>query len=388
MKKYQMVVFFLSVFIIYFGANIYIYFKGSSLFAATGHSSAYLISFIILSSLFIAGKMLERNNSGIISDILNIAGGFWLAYMLYAFLLYLVSDAGLLLVRWFGSFSDEELISIRRWRFILVNAVTVILVVAGFINALTPVIKEYEVSIAKSVPDRAQMKLVAVSDIHLGSTIRKRSMRKLQSMISTIKPDMVLFLGDIVDGEIGPVLRDDLLASFSCPPCMEGVYAITGNHEYIGGIEKTSVYIRSKGLNLLEDETVKTPSGIILVGRKDRDSFRYTGNPRASLEELLGATDRSSPIIVMDHQPYDPRESASIGADIHLSGHTHNGQMWPLSLLVSRIYEFHYGFSRIGSTNVIVSSGYGLWGPRVRIGSRSEIISINIKFTGASQSTS
>ena len=212
--------------------------------------------------------------------------------------------------------------------------------------------------------------------------------RSLQGIIDSLKPDIVLLLGDIIDGEIEPVLRDDLLSSFSCPPCSEGIYAITGNHEYIGGIERTAKYIRGKGIPLLMDETVITKSGITLIGRKDRDSFRYTGRDRASLDELIADVDMSGLVVLMDHQPYRLEESASAGIDLHLSGHTHNGQIWPISILISRMFEIPYGYGKIGETNFIVSSWYGLWGPRVRLGSRSEVVLIKLRQENIDQSTS
>lgn len=383
-----MLIFFLIVFIVYFGANTYIFFKGYSLMPAGRYARLYSVLFIFLASLFIAGRFLERNHSGILSDIMNILGGFWLAYMLYAFLLYLVSDIGLVTGKATGIIPAEAVSIYKKWRFIAVNALSVIIIVAGFINALTPVVSRYEIDIRKPLPGKSEIKVLAVSDIHLGSTIRKRSMKKLQGIIDSLKPDMVLLLGDIIDGEIGPVLRGDLLSSFTCPPCVEGIYAITGNHEYIGGIERTSGYIQERGIPLLMDETVITPSGITLIGRKDRDSFRYTGRERATLEELTKDVDQTGLVILMDHQPMRLEESAAAGVDIQLSGHTHNGQIWPLSILISRMFEVPYGHEKIGGTNIIVSSGYGLWGPRVRVGSRSEVVLLTIRQASEDQSTS
>jgi uncharacterized protein len=380
MKNNQMMIFFLIVFAVYFAANGYIFFKGYNLLPGGRQSVVYVLIYILLASMFIAGKMLERNHSSVLSDIFNIFGGFWLAYMLYTFILYLITDIGFLAGRATGLITQADIPGFRQWRFLAVNVVTVLVVMAGFINALSPVVKRYEVSVKKELSGIGELNIVAVSDIHLGSTIRKRSMRKLQGIIGSLKPDLVVLLGDIVDGEIGPVLRGDLLASFNCPPCRDGVLAITGNHEYIGGIDKTATYIRSKGIRLLEDEVVKTASGVTVIGRKDRDSFRYTGIARTDLKELISQADTTSPIILLDHQPYNLSESSAAGVDLHLSGHTHNGQIWPISMLISRIYELPYGFLKSGTTSYIVSSGFGLWGPRVRIGSRPEIVLIKMKF--------
>jgi predicted MPP superfamily phosphohydrolase len=379
MKNRQMLIFFLIVFTIYVAANTYIFIKGYRLFPGGRSSVIYTISFLVAASMFIAGKILERNHSGIISDILNVAGGFWLAYMLYSVLLYALSDIGFFTLRSTGLVHEGVLTDFRKWRFVGVNLLTAAVMVAGFINALSPVVKEYTVTTPGKIENEAgEVRIVAVSDIHLGSTIRRRSMKKLQGMIDSLKPEMVLLLGDIIDGEIGPVLRHDLLSTFRCPPCREGVYGITGNHEYIGGIDKTASYIRSRGIRLLEDEVVRTPSGITLIGRTDRDSYRFSQRSRKSLTDLMEMTDSGGPVIVMDHQPLSIDESVSNGIDLHLSGHTHNGQIWPLSLIITGMYEVPYGYRKMDNTHVIVSSGYGLWGPRVRVGSRPEVVLIRM----------
>ena len=200
-----------------------------------------------------------------------------------------------------------------------------------------------------------------------------------------MRPDLVLLLGDIVDGEIGPVLRGDLLKYFECPECTDGLYAITGNHEFIGGGDRTIPYIESKGIRVLKDEVVTLKGGIQLVGRIDRDSRRFYRKERKPLQELMANVDTTKPVILLDHQPFHLDESVKNGVDLELSGHTHNGQMWPLNYVTRAIYELSYGYMKKGKTNFIVSSGFGLWGPRVRSGSRSEVVLINIRFTGDNQ---
>ena len=128
-----------------------------------------------------------------------------------------------------------------------------------------------------------ELRIGAVSDIHLGSIIRKRSIKKLSEILKKLEPDVVFLLGDIVDGEIGPVLRGDLLQYFTCPKCSDGLYAITGNHEFIGGAKRTIPYIESKGIRILKDEVVTIEGGIQLVGRLDRDSKRFYGKERKPL---------------------------------------------------------------------------------------------------------
>jgi predicted MPP superfamily phosphohydrolase len=181
-----------------------------------------------------------------------------------------------------------------------------------------------------------------------------------------MNPDIVLLLGDIVDGEIGPVLRDDLLSYFTCPKCKDGLYAITGNHEFIGGASVTIPYIEKKGIRILKDEIVTLDGGIQLIGRIDRDGSRINKMERLPLEELVKKADQSKPIILLDHQPLKLSETEKSGVDLQLSGHTHNGQMWPLNHVTGWIYEVSYGYKKKGETQIIVSSGFGIWGPRIR----------------------
>jgi predicted MPP superfamily phosphohydrolase len=381
MKNYQLIVFFTVVLAIYSLVNIYIYLKGyNSVPAFHNFRIWYFIIFLALSSAFIFGKIIEARHSSVLSDILNIIGGFWMAFMLYGFLFLFLSDIISLILRISGVLNSGNVVVFRKWSFILTLVISFILIAGGFLNALMPRVKNYDITISKSAGDLKNLKIAAVSDIHLGSIIRKRSIKKLSEILKKLEPDLVLLLGDIVDGEIGPVLRDDLLKYFTCPECTDGLYAITGNHEFIGGAKRTIPYIESKGIKILKDEVVTIDGGIQLIGRLDRDSRRFYGQERKTLSELVVSTDTSKPVILLDHQPFDLGESERQGIDLQLSGHTHNGQMWPLNYLTRKIFELSYGYMKRGKTHYIVSSGFGIWGPRVRSASRSEVLLINIKF--------
>jgi len=383
MKNYQMLVFFSVVLTVYALVNTYIYYKGYNAVPALHNNRLiYTLVFFFLAAIFIAAKFLESKHSSVITDVFNIIGGFWLAFMLYGFFLFLLSDIIYLMLKIPGILSGEKLILYRKWSFIITISVSSVMILGGFINAVIPVVTRYDIAINKSAGDVKNLRIAAVSDIHLGSIIRKRSIIKLSGILKDLKPDAVFLLGDIIDGEIGPVLRGDLLQYFTIPESTDGLYAITGNHEFIGGGDRTIPYIESKGIRVLKDEMVILPGGIQLVGRIDRDSFRFYGKERMNLSDLMKQADTSKPVILIDHQPFKLQESAKLGVDLQLSGHTHNGQMWPLNFVTEKIYELSYGYLKKGNSHFIVSSGYGLWGPRVRSGSRSEVLLINVTFTG------
>ena len=379
-----MIVFFTIALSIYSLVNIYLFYKGyQAIPVLQNNKLIYAISFFVLAGLFIFAKILESKHSSIITDALNIIGGFWLAFMLYGFLFFFLSDIILLILRIPGIVKGDSIVIFRKWSFIIIILASALLIIGGFINAIIPFTREYNITINKSAGQVKTLRIAAVSDIHLGSIIRKRSLKKMSGIIKDLRPDLVLLLGDIVDGEIGPVMRGDLLQYFSYPDCTDGLYAITGNHEFIGGAARTIPYIESKGIKILKDEMVTLPGGIQLIGRLDRDSFRFYRKERLSLGELMKQADTTKPVILLDHQPFHLDETAKYGIDLQLSGHTHNGQMWPLNHVTAMIYELSTGYLKKRNTNFIVSSGYGLWGPRVRSGSRSEVLLINLTFTGS-----
>ncbi len=381
MKTSQFVIFFAVVFTIYSLGNLYIFLKGYNIIPRNNRL-LYSIIFAALAATFIIAKILESRHSTVFSDILNIAGGFWLAFLVYGFIFFLLSDILFIILRIAGQLGTENIPLYRKWAFLITASLSVLLITGGFINAVIPVVRKYDIKINKQTDDVGSLRIAAVSDIHLGSIIRKRSIIKLSEMLEDMKPDAVFLLGDIIDGELGPVLRGDLLQYFTGPHTKDGLYAITGNHEYIGGAGKTIPYIESKGIRVLKDEVIVLPGGIQVIGRLDRDSFRHTGKARKKLEELMKDIDHTRPVILLDHQPMELGEAEKHGADLQLSGHTHNGQLWPLNHIIGKVFEIGYGYGKKGNTQIIVSSGYGLWGPRVRTKSRPVVLQINIEFTG------
>jgi hypothetical protein len=188
-----------------------------------------------------------------------------------------------------------------------------------------------------------------------------------------------LLCGDLVDGEIAPVLRKNLGRHIQEIDTPLGVYAITGNHEYIGGIDKTLPYLQSINIKVLLDETITLSNGIQIVGRNDQSSGRGA-NARKPLSELLIGIDQTKPVIVMNHQPFNLQEAADSNVDLHLSGHTHHGQLWPISYITKAMFELSWGYLKKGNTNFYVSSGYGSWGPSVRVGNRPEVVVFKLKF--------
>jgi predicted MPP superfamily phosphohydrolase len=227
--------------------------------------------------------------------------------------------------------------------------------------------------------------IVAASDIHLGTIVGRRRFERIVDAIDDLQPDLILLPGDIVDEDLAPVIRANLGEHLRALHAPMGVYAITGNHEYIGGVEAAVAYLREHGITVLRDSSVVLDGGLTLVGREDRSVVTMAGKTRKGLKELMGGVDSSRPVILMDHQPFHLEEAVEAGVDLQLSGHTHHGQLWPLNLITRAVYEVSWGYLRKGKTHIYVSSGIGSWGPPVRTGNHPELVRILLKPVQASR---
>ena len=379
MRSISFLIFFSIVLIIYSSVNYYLFVRGLQVFSINQPVRKwFIVIFWTIVASFIAGSVLERTASSAFSEWVYRIGSFWLAFMLYLTLAVFLID----LVRIFNYFfhflpvfSPASKLRLG----IVVFSVVSLLVIVGHLNALWINVKEIPLTIHKKVSGNPEVKILMASDLHLGVLIGERREKRLLEIVNEQKPDLVLLCGDLVDGEIAPVLRKNLGRHIQEIKTPLGVYSILGNHEYIGGIDKTLPYLKSINIKVLIDETVTLPNGIQLVGRNDRSGSRFT-NGLKPLQELLTGTDPEKPVVVMNHQPYHLDEAAKSNVDLHLSGHTHDGQLWPFHYMTKAIFELSWGLMKRENTNFYVSCGFGTWGPSVRIGNRPEVVVFKVKF--------
>ena len=239
-----------------------------------------------------------------------------------------------------------------------------------------------DITVDKPLPKEG-VTLVMVSDVHLGRNIDKSKLKSYVEMINRENPDAVLIAGDLCDMSVKPVIEQNMVEELSALKSKYGVYFASGNHEFYGG-DRGAIfeYLSSSGVNVLSDSVVTIGDMITIAGREDMTNIRRKG-----LAELLKDVDISKPLILLDHQPYNLEETERAGVDLQLSGHTHNGQFWPGNLIVKMIYELPYGYMKRGNTHYYVSSGLGLWGPKFRIGTKSEMVVIKLLPTAAAASS-
>jgi predicted MPP superfamily phosphohydrolase len=384
MKKINFVIFFSIALSVYALINYYIFIRE---WEAGGFQSTwrtiYVAAFLLLSISFIAGRMLERVTLSWFSSTLVLLGSFWLAAMVYFLLFAFAIDIIRLLnfiVPFFPSFLTVNPERTKEVTSFVVIIVVTVIVLGGYINARTPIIKTLELSILKNGRTIKSLNIAVASDIHLGTIVCKSKLERIVEHINSLNPDLVLLPGDVVDEDIGPVIRNNLGETLRKIRSKYGVFAITGNHEYIGGVEPACRYLAEHGITMLRDASVKIGDGLYVVGREDISIRGFTGKTRKPLSELMAEVDKSYPVILMDHQPFRLAEAEANGVDLQLSGHTHHGQLWPFNFITKKVYELSWGYKKKGSTHYYVSCGVGTWGPPIRTGNRPEIINIKLQF--------
>jgi hypothetical protein len=209
----------------------------------------------------------------------------------------------------------------------------------------------------------------------LGYHNPRKELARWVDLMNAEHPDFILIAGDIIDGSTRPLFEERMAEEFH--RLEAPVYACLGNHEHYAGDSEARQFYKDAGIHLLIDEAALIDSSVVIIGRDDRMNMR-----RKPLKDLMASVNVQYPMfnvqsqftIVLDHQPYHLERTEAAGADFQLSGHTHRGQVWPISWITDRIYECSWGSYQRGNTQFYVTSGIGLWGGKFRIGTQSEYV--------------
>ncbi|MCK9558912.1 MAG: metallophosphoesterase [Candidatus Marinimicrobia bacterium] len=384
MKISAFIIFFAIVLTILFFINYYIYWHGLK---AIGQNPTirliYTIIFVGLASAYFLGRIVERFSNGIMVRFLEWMGAYWLGAMVY-FLLIVIAIDIFRLINHFVPLIPAGLHSNLQQLKIAVGIAAIIVVsivlIIGRWNATHPQIKNLEIDIHKKANAEA-ISIAFASDIHLGSLVGQRQLKQLVEIIEVKQPDLILFGGDLLDEDLLPVIRRNLGQCLEELRAPLGKFTVTGNHEFIGGVDNAVQYLENHGITVLRDSSIQLSNGIWIIGRDDRDGKRFSGGEsRQALNELISEVNSKQPLILLDHQPVNLSESIVNGIDLQLSGHTHHGQLWPLNYITSKLFQISRGYKLIEKTHFLVSSGFGTWGPPIRLASRSEIYFIKVNF--------
>lgn len=224
------------------------------------------------------------------------------------------------------------------------------------------------------------MRLVMMSDLHIGYHNRRDELHRWVDIINSEQPDAILIAGDIIDGSMRPIMEERMAEEFR--RLKAPVYACLGNHEYFSGEPEAEQFYREAGIHLLRD-SMAVVGDLCIIGRDDRMNMKRKNLAAIMKQDIASSALHSSPsdrfTILLDHQPYHLEQAERQGIDFQFSGHTHHGQVWPISWITDYVYECSFGEHQRGNTRYYVSSGLGIWGGKFRIGTRSEYVVVSIE---------
>ncbi len=336
---------------------------------------AIVLLFVLLMSVFIAVRALSRRTAAPLS---------WVAYTWLGALFFLVISLGVsdlvkvIAVRDRGGPDDPE----RRQAIarLFGGAAALVGIGAsglGLASALSPVaVNRVRVAIDRLGKSQAGYRIVQISDVHVGPTIGRDFMEGIVSRINALEPDLIAITGDLVDGSVAELAEH--VAPLVKLKAKDGVFFVTGNHEYYSGADAWIAHLRSLGVRVLRNERVRIggDQGFDLAGIDDASSHGNGHGP--DLARALDGRDVARACVLLAHQPRGIELADSLGVDLQLSGHTHGGQMIPWNFLVRLQQPFVAGLHKLARAQIYVSRGTGYWGPPMRVGAPAEITEIEL----------
>jgi uncharacterized protein len=337
--------------------------------------NTFVLLYILLFLGYPVAEVLSHRQISGWTRSLVIIGYYCLPYLLYFTLLIVTIDIVIALAR-VAKLLHAERISGSGFRTIRLACCLVfpaLIVFAGALNNNRLQVKEYSIELLQKSSTIKELRIVYASDFHLSQITNDRLLDRFVEKTNALQPDIILIGGDILEGH-GIEKTGRFEAQFRRLKSKYGVYAAPGNHESHGG--NPDDFFVNSGMKLLEDELENIDNAFYLVGRKDGRS-----SSRKNIEDLLKAAPDDLPIILLDHRPTDLESISRSRVDLQLSGHTHNGQLFPVNLVVMpREYELPWGMKVKHDTHFIVSSGVQAWGPPVKTAGDSEILFIKATF--------
>jgi len=383
MTNIRIFIFFGIIFSIFSLLGLYVHTRLEQTFPTLFVESNWgMVAFVFLLFAFFIGKVWERFQINEINGWLIRIGSVAAGFFLYTLFLMLFFDLVRLLNSIIPFYPDFISQNYEQTKLIIGISGLVIISMAmfkGYWNTISPKVKKFDLEISKPQSTLKDLNIVAVSDIHLGTMVNKRKAQRLVRKINELKPDVVLIGGDIIDDNIEVVKHYQLMEKLAQIKSKYGVYSCMGNHDYISGGHEQLEYYEQNGIQILKDAHQLINNEFYIVGRDDIQGKQINGIGRKSLDKLLSEIDFSKVVLYLDHQPYKLEEVAEYPIDLQFSGHTHNGQFWPLNYITGLIFEEDWGYLKKKNTHFYISSGYGTAVVPIRLGNDSEIVHIHLK---------
>jgi len=371
------------IFIISFygGTNFYIgrrIFQWLSLLFQNINGTIYAGIYLFIALSLILGYLPLPS---IIKETMRWIGAYWMGIFVYLLLLFLLSDAVLLLGSIVKIFPNPLPQDIRFWAGLMVILVTAGVVSYGIYHANQIQYVSYNIQ-TQETPVSADMKIVLIADLHLGDVNSEKRLERIVRGINNLAPDLVCIAGDIFNDDFHAIRNPDeainLLKSITAT---YGVWACLGNHDGGSTFNEMLGFLKESNIRLLNDEYVIVDDRLVLFGRVDPSPIGGFGEiKRKDITEIIASLNTNMPVVVMDHTPSNIDQYGG-EVDLVLSGHTHRGQIFPANLITNAMFVVDYGHYQkdANSPHVIVTSGAGTWGMPMRVGTNNEIVSILLR---------
>jgi hypothetical protein len=346
----------------------------------------FWLPYILLNLSVVSTALLPE---GVPKRVLYTIGVWFIGGFTYLLMFYLLADLFLWISRkvsgrGYGKgniFAKDTRKEKRRMVLLAMTLLAAAVTVYGGLHAKDVTTVRYDVQVDKSGGNVPSLNIVMVSDIHLGYIVGIQDIEKMAAGINALKPDLVILAGDIFDDNFHAVRdQEGIMELLRGMESTYGTYAALGNHDAGRTYPEMVKFLEDSGIVLLQDEGVLVGESFFLAGRKDYRPIGDQGEARRPLDSSLGNVDRTRPFLMIDHQPVALEELQAFGVDLLLSGHSHKGQIFPGRVFTRMIYRNDWGYLRMGSMHSVVSSGFGTWGPPLRVGTDSEIVQIMVEF--------
>lgn len=375
-----MYIFLLGILGLYGAVHAYAFFRVRAAFSL-GPTACMLLAgvmvFMILAPVLV--RILEQQEWEVQARLVSHIGYTWMGILFLFFSFSLLVDIYRLVVSTSGLLLRKDLspfILSTRTAFLLPLAFALLASLYGYFAALDIKPAHSTIATAKLPPERDRLRIVQISDVHLGLMVREARLEKIIGVIREADPDILLSTGDLVDGQINSMTELAAMLDDVKPPL--GKYAVTGNHEFYAGLPQALQFIRQAGFTVLRNETVDVAGLLTITGIDDPTARSYGLSAGESEGELMAHLPRNNFAIIMKHLPI-VRNGTEGRFDLQLSGHTHRGQIFPFRLITALFFRYHAGwYSLPRGGQLHVSPGTGTWGPPIRVLAPPEVTVIDL----------
>lgn len=371
--------FLLTFFLIYGSFHLYIFLKLRKAFNLPPRTAGFfLLTMLLLIGAPVFVRLAERANLEVLALILSYSGYSWMGFLvifvpciLLIDLINLVGGAARRLCR----LTEDTPFIPQRSALVIPLLLAMTIYIYGYFEARDITLKAIRLKSARIPAAIDGLKIVQISDVHLGLLVRRQRLKDIIRVINEAKPDILVATGDLVDGQINGLEGLAEMLQRVEPPY--GKFAVPGNHEFYAGIDQTSAFTEKAGFTMLRNQEATVAGGLNIAGIDDQTGAYFGRKPVRSEQQLLSSLDRNNFTLLLKHRPVVEQASREL-MDLQLSGHTHKGQIFPFNLVTYLFFPVQAGLNRVSPAWLYVSRGTGTWGPPIRFLSPPEVTMIEL----------